>query len=107
MQVERRAVGVAADCWLPYDRQVFYLSNMSSLLALVCAAVHEYQATGTISSNIAFALCNVRVALHVNATVEDLRQWNYADNMDQHQRKRHSELDNLFCVRQWKAWLWV
>ena len=104
MQVERRAVGVAADRWSPYDQQEFHLSNMSSLLALVCASMHEYQTTGTISDANAFALTHVRVALYVNATVEDLRQWNYMENIDQVQRKMHSELDNLFCVRQWKAW---
>lgn len=101
--VERRAAGLADDKWEPQDEQELVLTNMSSLLALVAMVVYHYQRHGQVPPELANAFCSVRVSLYFLATPDEIRALNSVENVEQMQRKAHTELDNVNCVRQWRA----
>ena len=47
------------------------------------------------------AFKSIRLAIYLGGTVDELRALNYAENIDQHKRKQHTELDNIWAVREW------
>lgn len=46
---------------------------------------------------------SIRLTIYHGGTVDELRALNYAENIDQHKRKQHTELDNIWAVREWMA----
>ena len=100
--VERRAGGF--DPTISFTTQRFSCTNRSSIFALIATIVHEFKTTGTIGDhNIAKAFSRVRLLLQFDLVAEDVLLINQAENIKQHKRKCHTELDNIDAVSVWKA----
>ena len=52
---------------------------------------------------LAVPFMSIRLTIYHGGTVDELRALNYAENIDQHKRKQHTELDNIWAVREWMA----
>ena len=103
INVERRAGGLIEERFSPHDEQELTLTNMSSMLCLFAHVAHAFKTTGAVPEPLARAFKSIRVTLYWAATSDDIRSLNYNENVEQRQRKAHSELDNVACVQQWKA----
>jgi hypothetical protein len=76
----------------------FATTGTSSLLALIVGPVTAYKQTGQIPSDLASTFKSIRL---FNTSPEEMGVVNQAENIEQGDRKRHSELDNLLAVQSW------
>lgn len=53
--------------------------------------------------HLAVAFKSIRLTIYLGGTPDELRALNYAENIEQHKRKQHTELDNIWAVREWMA----
>lgn len=79
----------------------FVTTGASSLLALIVMAVFHYKTTGTIPDHVATAFKRIRLRVYVDATPNDIAMVGQCGNMDQHEHRRHSEIDNILAVDAW------
>jgi hypothetical protein len=98
--IERRAGGF--DPTMSLNTQRFATTNRSSLFALLAAVVHAYKTQGEIPENLARAFCRMRLLVHFDLSGDEVLLINQSENIEQHHRKRHSELDNIDAVSVWK-----
>ena len=109
--IERRAGGL--DNKVPWEAQHLTLSNSSSLLALIVEIVYFYK-HGMLKplfrgeplepeiASLVSAFKGIRVSLHLRAIADEVELMNASENVDQFERKRHTELDNLQTVAVWQ-----
>ena len=116
--IERRGGGL--DASMAMDSQEISMTNLSSLYALIATVVQRfYQGTlvkklvtvtpetmGTMetmetgaSDIIEKAAKSVRVLIFFGAGAADIDLLNGLENIEQQERKRHGELDNIAAVR--------
>ena len=98
--VERRAGGF--DPTTTYTTQRFSSTNRSSIFALIATTVYEFKTTGAIGASVAHAFSRVRLLFQFDLGADDVLLINQAENIEQHKRKRHTELDNIDAVSVWK-----
>jgi hypothetical protein len=98
--VERRAGGF--DPTTSYCTQRFATTNRSSLFAMLASVVQAYQTDGEIPEHLATAFSRVRLLMHFDLSGDEVLLINQSENIEQHLRKRHSELDNIDAVSVWK-----
>ena len=99
MSIERKAGGLDQDIIM--SGQHLTLSNMSSLLALIATVVKQFLQTGTVEARLARAFKAIRVSLVWMAAGQDVELLNARENIEQEERKRHTELDNTMPIQQW------
>ena len=101
--LERKAGGIA----LEFDRDVdldnmkFTVVNATSVMALVRAVLGHVVRTGTCPEDLKIAFGSLRITWLFGSTQEQILTLSIADNIDQHNRRRHTELDNIFQVMSW------
>ena len=108
--VERRAGGL--DHSMTMEAQEFAMTNLSSLYALIASVARDFyhgklssetsetSETSTAKSLIQAAK-SLRVLLFLNSSAGDIEMLNSAENMEQQERKKHSELDNIAAIQEW------
>ena len=99
MSIERKAGGLYQD--ISMSGQNLTLSNMSSLLALIATVVKQILQTGSVEARLAHAFKAIRVGLVWMAAGQDDELLKARENIDQEERKRHTELDNIMSIQQW------
>ena len=99
--IERKAGG--GDCLREPDPQMltFTLSSSSSVMALVRAVLGHVVRTGTCPEDLAVAFQSIRIAWLFQASPDEIANIGIYENLEQHSRRRHTELDNLFQVKNW------
>jgi hypothetical protein len=97
--IERRAGAFDAKCQL--SGQEFVTTNSHSLMALAATAVKEFLNGPAISPPVMDACRRLRVLLFTTASASEIGMMNATENVEQHERKRHSEVDNIMQVKSW------
>jgi hypothetical protein len=88
-----------------FSYQGFSCTNLSSLFALIATAVMEFKQQGVISEQVAYNFVRIRLLLDLDASPDDILVTNHQENSEQHERKRHTELDNIDAVSVWRQQL--
>ena len=96
--VERK--GGNADASVDWGAQHFALTNMSSLSAMLAQVVYEFLSKGAIDPKLATAFISIRVSLRLGSGADEIEMLNSDENIEQGERKKRSELDNLSDVFQ-------
>ena len=101
--LERKAGGIdtSQEKLKPSQVTKFTLMGSSSAMALIRAVVGEVMRTGKCPPALAQDFKSLRILWFFNATHDEIKTMSIAENIEQHQRKRHTELDNIFQIRQW------
>jgi hypothetical protein len=97
--VERKAAAV--DPSQKPSHLEFACTSSSSLLALIVATVSAYKRTSDIPAALANAFSRIRLCVYFNAAAEEIDVVNQCENIEQHERKRHTEIDNILAVATW------
>ena len=79
----------------------FVTTGVSSLLALIMLVVFHYKTTKEIPDELATAYKRIRLNIYLNATADEIVMLGQTDNIEQHERKRHTEIDNILAVSGW------
>ena len=98
--VERRAGGYDYEC--QPSAQEFACTNMSSLMALFAEVVYHFKHK-SLTDQLKTALASIRVTVYLAASVDEISNINVSENVAQHKRKVHTELDNLKLVQSWMS----
>ena len=96
--IERRAGGY--DSGADVFHQELAVTNVHSFMALVGTAVAAFM-RGELDKRPVEACSGVRVLLFTTASVAEIALFNSSENVEQHERKRYTELDNILTVRGW------
>lgn len=102
--LERKAAGI--DSSVQLESQHLSITSMSSLLALMAQTVllfKQGRLTAPEHEFIRNAFCSLRVSLHLDLQTDELMLVNEAENIEQAERKRHNELDNIQLLVTWRA----
>ena len=101
--IERKAGGI--DPLKEPDVQYlnFTLSSSSSVMAMVRAVLGHVVRTGDCPADLARAFSSIRIAWLFQAGAHEIATVGISENLEQHARRRHTELDNLFQVKTWIA----
>jgi hypothetical protein len=76
-------------------------TGTSSLMAMIAQVVYEFKSTGAVSEKLATAFKRIRLNLCFNAAPEEIALVGQCDNIEQEQRKKHMEIDNILAVLSW------
>ena len=79
----------------------FVTTGVSSLLALMMMVVFHYKTTKEIPDDLATAFKRIRLNMYLHATADEIVMLGQSDNIEQHDRKRHTEIDNILAVSAW------
>ena len=79
----------------------FVATGVSSLLALIMLVVFHFKTTKDIPDDLATAFKRIRLNVYLNATADEIVMLGQSDNIEQHERKRHTEIDNILAVASW------
>ena len=99
--IDRKVGGVIPD---PdsIDGTSFVGASMSSVMALVRKVVGHVQRTGQAPAPwIVNAFKSLRVTWFLEASSDEIATMSMRENIEQFQRRRHSEFDNIFQVKKW------
>ena len=99
--IERKAGGVDSLKEPDIQQISFSLSSASSVMALVRAVLGHVVRTGACPEHLARAFMSIRIAWLFHASPQEIANVGIAENLEQHTRRRHTELDNLFQVQSW------
>ena len=77
------------------------LSSMSSVMSLVSAVVGKVERNETVPAWQQRAYCSIRVTWLMTASRDEITNLKMMENVEQHQRLRHNELQNVFQVCTW------
>ena len=99
--IERKAAAANPDDDTAYLD--FACTGSSSLLALIVATVSAFKRTGSIPGLLAHSFSRIRLCIYFNAAAEEIGVLNQAENIEQHERKRHTEMDNILAVSSWMS----
>ena len=97
--IERKAAVVNPDDDLSYVE--FATTGSSSILALIVATVSAYKQKCTIPERLANAFKSIRLMVYFNGSAEEIGVLNHAENIEQAERKRHTENDNILAMKSW------
>ena len=106
--LERRAGGL--DPAVPLAAQHLAVTSVSSCMALILTIVDAYK-QGLLDASVAksdelerliVAFKSLRVNVHVGLTADEIGLVNEMENVEQAERKRHGELDNILTVAAWR-----
>ena len=70
-------------------------------MALIRAVLGHVARTGDCPPDLKLALTSIRVTWLFQASIEEIGAIGISENLEQHDRKKHSELDNIFQVKSW------
>ena len=70
-------------------------------MALIVGVVFHVVHDGTCPDNLKNAFTSLKVTLCLGASTDEIINMSIKENIDQHKRKRHTEFDNIFQVKQW------
>ena len=101
--IDRKAGGAV----LSYDKDVdvttlkFSVVSSSSLMALMRAVLGHVVRTGQCPPDLALAFKSIKITWLFESTEQEILTMSVNDNIDQHNRRKHTELDNIFQVKAW------
>ena len=78
----------------------FVTTGVFSLLLLMMVVFH-YKTTKEIPDDLATAFKIIRLNIYLRATADEIVMLGQSDNIEQHDRKRHTEIDNILAVSAW------
>ena len=79
----------------------FSISNASSVMGLVRIVVGHVMRTNTVPDALATCFKSLKIMWLFSAQAHEIKNIAIQDNIDQHLRRRHSEIDNIFQVKSW------
>ena len=95
--IERKAGGWDDGC--DAAAQHFHCTSNSSLMSMIAEVVRQFTATGSVEEHLQKAFTSIRILLFFEANVHEMVMMNHSENIEQAERKRHGELDNIAAVR--------
>ena len=99
--IDRKACGIGTFKEPDLRQMSFVLSSLSSSMALVRAVLGHVAQTGECPPDLKRACTAIRVIWLFQASVEEIWMLGISENLEQHARKKHSEMDNIFQVKSW------
>ena len=99
--LDRKAGGIDVKMDMPLSGLALVPMSASSLMALIAGVVYHVVRDEEIPTNLAQAFMSVKVTWVFGASKDEIINMSILDNIEQHKRKRHTEFDNIFQVRQW------
>ena len=99
--IERKAGGIEELKEPDIQQMTFTLSSSSSVMALVRAVLSHVVRTGDCPEDLAQAFMSIRINWLFQASPQEIATVGITENMEQHNRRRHTEMDNLFQVESW------
>ena len=79
----------------------FCVVGASSIMALARAVLGHVIRTGQCPEDLKLAWGSIKITWLFGATDQEILTLSVHDNIDQHNRRRHTELDNTFQVNSW------
>ena len=79
----------------------FSISNASSVMGLVRIVVGHVMRTNTVPDALATCFKSLKIMWLFSAQAHEIKNIAIQDNIDQHLRRRHTEMDNIFQVKSW------
>ena len=101
VNVERKAGGLNLENLSSLCSQSLVVSNSASMMALVRLVVGKLVRTGSIDDELKRCFMSMRVNILWSASKDEIVNLSSMENIEQHKRRRHSEFDNIFQVKQW------
>ena len=101
--LDRKAGGIPMD----YDEDTdittlkFSVVGASSIMALMRAVLGHVARTASCPDDLKLAFGSIKITWLFGATDQEILTLSVNDNIDQHNRRRHTELDNIFQVMSW------
>ena len=72
-------------------------------MALITGVVYYVVRDVDVPENLKGAFMSIKVTWVFGASTDEIINIGIKENIEQHKRKRHTEFDNLFQVRQWMS----
>ena len=101
MTIDRKAGGVRVKETMDFTSINLIPMNASPIMALIASVVFHVVREGKCPPRLKEAFKSLKVTWLFTATIDEIINLSMKENMDQHLRKRHTEFDNLFQVKQW------
>ena len=79
----------------------FSISNASSVMGLVRIVVGHVMRTNTVPDALSTCFKSLKIMWLFSAQAHEIKNIAIQDNIDQHLRRRHTEMDNIFQVKSW------
>ena len=101
--IDRKAGGVEVSMEKPIELNAlkFSVAGVSSIMALMRAVLGHVVRTGSCPAALALAFKSIRITWLFTASVQEILTLSVIENIEQHERRRHSELENIFQVEAW------
>jgi hypothetical protein len=99
--LERKAGGVVVKGDMDFSQISLVVTNASSVMSLIREVVGQVMRTGSCTEEMAKAFMSLRVTWLFSAHAHELATVGIKENIEQHQRRKHMELDNIYQVRCW------
>ncbi len=99
--IDRKAGGATVSPDMSFDGLNLSVVSASSVMALIRAVCGQVMRTGTCDETLARHFRSIRVTWLLEASSDEIVTMSMSENIEQHTRRRHTELDNLFQVRTW------
>ena len=77
--------------------------SASSLMALIAGVVYYVVRDEAVPAFLREAFLSVKVTWILGASKDEIINLSIQENIEQHKRKRHTEFDLIFQVRQWMS----
>ena len=101
--LDRKAGGVEVKEDMPLNNLALVPMSASSLMALIAGVVYYVVRDEEIPTHLKQAFMSVKVTWVFGASRDEIINMSISENIEQHKRKRHTEFDNIFQVRQWMS----
>ena len=100
--IERKAGGVNINVsTVDTTNLTLTVANSASVMSLVRLVVGQVMRTGKCDDSLKRSFASLRVTWLFAASKDEIVNMSIRENIEQHQRRRHTELDNIFQVKMW------
>lgn len=101
--LDRKAGGIDVRDGMPLSALALVPMSASSLMSLIAGVVYHVVRDVEIPTQLHQAFMSIKVTWVFGASKDEIINMSILDNIEQHKRKRHTEFDNIFQVRQWMS----
>jgi len=99
--IERKAGGMDTSKTPDFTSINLTLANSASAMALIRIVVGEVKRKGDCSDDLKRNFMSLRITWLFTASKDEIINLSMQENISQHQRRRHTEFDNVFQVKMW------
>ena len=99
--LDRKAGGPVVTDQMDINSILLTCVGGSSIMALMRAVLGHVARTGACPDELATAFQSIRLTWLFTANEHEIVTMGISDNIEQHNRRRHNEMDNIFQVQSW------